>query len=258
MNNISGRRWARTFLALALFVSVVGNVAHTVLADSSISLWLRVPGAVIWPVFTFGAIEIIVRMIWERSWTHNIARNILLLPAIPAAITSYEHLYSLLLLMGERAFIAMIGPLAIDGMMIGCTMVLLFTRPGVLRDTLTADEMLEKYGIDDELDWDIAAQIELTHQPEDAPISPAPISAPPAAPRAPRAISWDASKVAELVVDGEKTQAVMDATGASRPTVDRFRKVAKVLQADPRAAIDPAAEKLRPEYVSMLRKLVSR
>ena len=49
MNNVSGRRWARTFLALALFVSVVGNVAHTVLAKSEISLWLRVPGAVIWP-----------------------------------------------------------------------------------------------------------------------------------------------------------------------------------------------------------------
>jgi hypothetical protein len=258
MNNISGRRWARTFLALALFVSVVGNVAHTVLAESEISQWLRVPGAVIWPVFTFGAIEIIVRMIWERSWTHNIARNILLLPAIPAAITSYEHLYSLLLLMGERAFIAMIGPLAIDGMMIGCTMVLLFTRPGILPDAPDLDEVLTRYEITEDLDWDIAAQIELTHTPEDVPVSPAPVSAPPAAPRAPRAVSWDASRVAELVVDGEKTQTVMDQTGASRPTVDRFRKVAKILQADPRAVVDHAAEKLRPEYVSMIRKLVSR
>lgn len=254
MNNISGRRWARTFLALALFVSVVGNVAHTVLAESEISLWLRVPGAVIWPVFTFGAIEIIVRMIWERSWTHNIARNILLLPAIPAAITSYEHLYSLLLLMGERAFIAMIGPLAIDGMMIGCTMVLLFTRPGLTPTAVDLDELLERYDVNG--DWDRALEMELEQTQEIVPVSPAPTG--PSVSRTPRA-TWDARVVAEMSVDGRRTQEIVDAVpGAGRSTVDRFRKVAKMLQADPRAVIDAKAEKLRPEHIHLMRELVSR
>lgn len=257
MNNTSGRRWARTFFALALLVSVVGNVAHTVLAKSEISLLLRVPEAVIWPMFTFGAIEIIVRMIWKRSWTHGIARNILLLPAIPAAITSYQHLNSLLLLEGETPFIAMIGPLAIDGMMIGCTMVLLWTRPGATPTPsapIDLDELLEKYDVNG--DWDRALEMELEQTAEIVPVSPAPTG--PSAPRTPRA-TWDARVVAEMSVDGRRTQEIVDAVpGAGRSTVDRFRKVAKMLQADPRAVIDAKAEKLRPEHIHLMRELVSR
>jgi hypothetical protein len=256
MQNTSGRRWARTFLALALFVSVVGNVAHTVLADSSISLWLRVPGAVIWPLFTFGGIEIVVRMVWERSFTHRLGRNIILLPAIPAAITSYQHLYSLLLMMGEERFIAAIGPLAIDGMMIGCTMVLLFTRPEVpLLDVTAPLERLEALEQEQAAqDWSAAAEIELA--PEITAEQIKPIS--PAVPRAPRAVSWDVARTVEMIVDGAKDPEILAATGASKTTAGRFRKVAKQLQADPRASIDSAAEKVRPEHVQMIRELVSR
>jgi hypothetical protein len=257
MHNTSGRRWARTFLALALFVSMVGNIAHTILADSHISLWLRVPGAVLWPLFTFGGIEIVVRMVWERRFSHYLGRNIILLPAIPAAIISYQHLYSLLLMMGEERFIAAIGPLAIDGMMIGCTMILLFTRP-VTQSHLDVTAPLERLkALEQEQtaqDWSAAAEIELA--PEITAEQIAPTS--PAVPRAPRATSWDVARTVEMIVDGAKDPEIQAATGASKTTAGRFRKVAKQLQADPRASIDSAAEKVRAEHVQMIRELVSR
>lgn len=248
MDNTSGRRWARTFLALALSISVVGNVAHTVLAESSISLWLRVPGAVIWPIFTFGGIEIVVHMVWERSFTHRLGRNIILLPAIPAAITSYQHLYSLLLMMGEERFIASIGPLAIDGMMVGCTMVLLFTRP----QTPTADvepalQRLEALALEQTSgDWDSAAERELSAI---EPTSPAPIGQ-----RTPRGEVSSALRtaVAELI-SGVPAVQVSTGQGASRSVIGRYHKVMRILRDDPNALIDVGQEKVRQELVDEIR-----
>lgn len=247
IDNSDGRRWARVFLGLALFVSMVGNVTHTVLAESSISLWLRVPGAILWPLFTFGGIEIIVRMIWERRWTHSFARNMVLFPALPAAIISYEHLYSLLLLMGERQFIAFIGPLAIDGMMVGCTMALLFTRKvaeqaAPIVAEVDVDEVLSRHGVGQE------------EMP--IPISPAPQA--PRTERAPRAVEWDVRQVAEMAADGVKAAEIHTATGVSPAVAGRFTKVAKALRANPAAEIDAKAEKIRPEAVRIMRELISR
>lgn len=107
-----------------------------------------------------------------------------------------------------------------------------------------------------EMDWSVAAEIELgTEMLQDAPISPAPDR--PAITRAPRT-PWDVRKVAEMAVDGARTQEIVDATGVSRPTADRFRKVAKTLVANPRAEIDYRAEKINSEYVKIMRELVLR
>lgn len=248
MDNSSGRRWARGFLVTALAVSLVGNIAHTVLATSDISLWLRVPGAVVWPVFAFGGIEILVRVIWSRTLSHRFSRAMILLPVLPAAITSYEHLRSLLLMMGERPFIATIGPAAIDGMMVGCTLVLLFTRPEIVPTSIDLDEMIDRYGIGD---WDTAVQTELVEPLPETPVSPAPIGE-----RRTRS-RWDARRVCELAIDGVKAPAAHEQTGIGQSTYARYLRVARQLQTDPRAAIDVTA-KVPADHIDLIRKLVTR
>lgn len=247
IDNSDGRRWARFTLALALLLSMAGNALHTVLADSSISLWLRMPPALLWPVFTFLGIEVLVRIIWERRTSHKVARALVLIPAVPAAIVSYEHLYSLLLLMGERQFIAAIGPAAIDGAMIGMTMVLLFTRrvaeqAAPIVAEVDVDEVLSRHGVGQ----------------EEMPIPISPALQAPRTERAPRAVEWDVRQVAEMAADGAKASEIHVATGVSPAVAGRFTKVAKALRANPAAEIDAKAEKVRPEAVRIMRELISR
>ena len=257
--NASGRRWARFTLALALIVSVVGNVTHTVLADSTISLWLRVPAAIVWPAFTFLGIEVLVRIIWERSLTHRLVRNMVLLPAIPAAVGSYEHLYSLLLQMAERHFIAFIGPLAIDGAMIGMTMVLLFTRSTQLVEApVNVDaemERLERLLAEQTFADEVQRAYEMSVETVEPEPAPAPLAIERKA-RAPRS-AWNAREVAEMAVDGHKASDINAKLNVPLPTAYRFTKVARTLKADPRAEIF-AADKVHPEHVAIMRELVSR
>jgi hypothetical protein len=254
IDNSNGRRWARFTLLLALFISMAGNVTHTILAESEISLWLRVPPAALWPIFTFLGIEVLVRIIWQPTTTHKTARALVLFPAIPAAIVSYEHLYSLLLLMGEEKFIAAIGPAAIDGAMIGMTIVLLTTRnlpvlepaneEPIAPAPLTMEEELERFTLADMLP-----------QPADAPVSPAPMQAPPSQAlllplpkieRAPRASSAEREeKVRALLADP-------DLKAGNDSTMRRYARVARMLRDAPQADIDHAKEKVQPAIVETI------
>ena len=125
----NARRYVRNTLVFTLIISIIANITETTLATSDISLWLRVPGAAVWPILAFRAIEILVRMLWERSFSHYLTRSLILIPGIPAIIVSYEHQRALLIAMGETGIVPFIGPIAIDGLMIGCTLALLVTRP---------------------------------------------------------------------------------------------------------------------------------
>lgn len=124
----NARRYMRNTLVFTLVISIIANITETTLAVSEISLWLRVPGAAVWPVLTFCAIEILVRVQWERRFSHYLTRSLILIPGIPAVIVSYEHQRALLVSMGETGIVPFIGPIAIDGLMIGCTLALLVTR----------------------------------------------------------------------------------------------------------------------------------
>ncbi len=241
IDNTNGRKWARFTLALSLTASVAGNITHTVLAASTISLGLRVPGAVLWPVFTFLGIEVLVRIIWERSFTHRLARNMVLFPAIPAAIVSYEHLHGLLLMMGEDRFIAMIGPLAIDGAMIGCTMALLFTRATpALPDEPPAETVTEPKA------WFVAEDGES--------VVPAKIALPPAEKRVPSGQKSAAmEKAVRLMLEGRRQEAV-DSGLIGDSTLRRYEKVRKVLRDDALAEIDCKAQKVQPHLIEIMRQ----
>jgi hypothetical protein len=250
----SGRKWARTWLVIALVVSVVGNVAHTVLADSSISLGLRVPGAVVWPAFVFGAIEVLIRVVWQPKATHRFARTMLLLPIVPAAITSYEHLFRLLQLMGETDFIAAIGPAAIDGLMIGCTLTVLFTRPEgtTLEPVRTGpvyqyDKPIGPMPMVDPIwqEFDLAS-ITQPIEPDPRPVSPAPARS-----RISRGDVPEALLAAIKALELDETPEY--GPGASKPVVDRYRRVIRALRTDPHADIPAAEWKVRSELVEKIR-----
>jgi len=271
--NANGRAWARFWLIVALLVSVTANVTHTVLADSEITLLLRVPGAVVWPMFTFAGIEILVRIIWERRWTHSIARNVLLAAAVPAAITSYEHQYTLLGMMGEDELIQIIGPLAIDGLMIGCTMALLFTR-----EQAEKIERIQEIDVDATLaKWDVVAEAEravressgssaalapesdagplLVHSESESP-GTVEIAAPLAVvtePRAPRAGSEALEKAIRALLDGQGVKEAAEAHGVGRSTLQRYETVRNRLRDDALAVIDTKSAKVRPELVELMR-----
>lgn len=238
IDNDNGRKWARFWLIVALLVSTVANVTHACLAKSDITLWLRVPGAVIWPVFTFAGIEILVRMVWQKRLPHTATQWVLMSAAVPAAITSYEHQFTLLGLMGERLVIQCIGPVAIDGLMIGCTMALLFTRklpapPERVQAVVTLEEELERLTLAD-----------LTSP---APVSPAPVvNDAPKSERAPvtRASNGEMeSKVREMLDTPS-----LDTGGSS--TLRRYASVARTLRDDPQAEI--TARGVRPDIINTI------
>jgi hypothetical protein len=124
-----GHGWAYLGVVLGLGASVAGNVANTVLTSSDVDLRLRIPFAVLWPVFLGIGIEVLTRVRWERNWRTWIARALLVGPVSAlSAFMSYLHLHHLMIMSGEPGLAQAVGPLAIDGTLFGCTVALLVTR----------------------------------------------------------------------------------------------------------------------------------
>lgn len=214
IDNTSGRSWARFALVATLFVSVVANITHAVLAKSEITLWLRVPGAAIWPILSFLAIEIIVRIVWRRTWAHALARLFILGPAVPAVIVSYEHQERLLRMMGESGIVQAIGPLAIDGLMIGCTLALLFTRttPAPIPAPVIAE-----------------AEIEIEHPPT---LAEPPAPAVERAPRTPRPPAADGARLTAVraLLAGATPKAAAIESGLSVQNVRKYGQAVRALR----------------------------
>ncbi|MBN1173429.1 MAG: hypothetical protein JXA67_14755 [Micromonosporaceae bacterium] len=127
----TGRGWAYLGVLLGGAVSIAANVAHSYVpptavieaGPAAVETWQPRPGAVVgavfWPIALFIAVEIFARIAWPvlRRWT--MLRFGGLLPvALVAAIVSYRHLSGLLHFYGEDTLTTIIGPLAVDGLMI--------------------------------------------------------------------------------------------------------------------------------------------
>lgn len=135
--NSSGQRWARGGLAFGALFSIIGNVTHTVMSTSAMTLWIRVPLAVVWPVALFIAVEILVRVDWRARFIDWLGRVLLTVPvSIVAAIVSYLHLHHLMTLAGEPGSASILGPVAVDGLMLGSTVALLAIRARSLAEEL--------------------------------------------------------------------------------------------------------------------------
>jgi hypothetical protein len=105
-------------------VSIAANVLHAMSEPAAPAA--AVAGAAVWPVFLLIAVEILSRVQWGQHWGQRWAGLIgAAAVAIVAAIESYMHMRGLLLSWGETPFLATIGPLAVDGLMVLAGMALL-------------------------------------------------------------------------------------------------------------------------------------
>lgn len=267
---MSGRRLVRATLLLTLGLSIAANIGHTILADSAVPVWLRMIGAVWWPLCVFLAVEIFFRVQLSGTVMHRVAQALVLAPSVVAAITSYEHMHFMLLAMGEKPFIAIIGPAAVDAFMIGCTLILLFTREmAALSDTakqirldmvstwmdagqVDVDEVLQRHGI--------------TEQEMPIPVSPA-VPAErilSAAEVGDQMAQTQEALLARLPVakpagnTAEKLQALLadPELKATTSTMRTYAKVARMLREDPQATIGPKVDgrSVRPELVEQIRE----
>ncbi len=129
----SGRGWAYAGAILGGLVSIAANIAHSFIAPHGAPAdWAPEPGAVVgavvWPVFLFVAVEILARVRWPQGWGWQITRWGGLLPVtLVAAIVSYRHLSGLLNHYGEEPLVYLLGPLAVDGLMVMATAALMAT-----------------------------------------------------------------------------------------------------------------------------------
>lgn len=242
-NSQSGRTLTRFTLVVTLLISIVANVTHSTLAESVISLWLRIPGGVIWPTLTFLAIEIIVRVQWQSRWTHHLARFFVLGPAVPAAIISYEHQRNLLIMMGERGIVPIIGPLAIDGLMIGCTLALLFTsaRGAELVGIENSVQRLQEIEVGTPEVVEVAEAI--TREAARQPAQPAPA----------RLGSASLAVAIDALRDGASVKQAAGVSGMSQPAVRKYAAVMRLLADDVNAAIDTRKMGVRASVVDDMR-----
>lgn len=133
MSKRQGRGWAYIGALLGGVVSIAANIAHSYVPPKGAPTdWSphagAVVGAVFWPVALFVAVEIFARTRWgaEAKWTT--LRWLGLLPvALVAAVVSYRHLSGLLAFYGEDGLTVVIGPLAVDGLMVMATGALIAT-----------------------------------------------------------------------------------------------------------------------------------
>jgi hypothetical protein len=134
---ISGRRWAYIGAALGGTVSIAANIAHSYVPPTDLAPRLAqdwspnigaVIGAMFWPVALFVATEILTRVAWPSGWAWQLVRWLGMLPvAAVAALVSYRHLSGLLDFYGEEWIVRILGPLAVDGLMVMATGAILAT-----------------------------------------------------------------------------------------------------------------------------------
>lgn len=135
----NGRAWAYAGTALGGLVSIAANVAHSFVPPAGApASWRPALGApllaVFWPVALFVAIEILTRTVWRRGWRYIALRFGGLIPvAGTAAIVSYMHLSGLLAHYAEPRITVVIGPLAVDGLMVMSASALMATSPAVVK-----------------------------------------------------------------------------------------------------------------------------
>lgn len=129
----TGRGWAYTGAVLGGVVSIAANVAHSYVPPPHAGeAWApnggAVIGAIFWPVALFVVIEIFARIAWPEARRWAALRWLGLVPvAVVAAVVSYRHMSGLLAFYGDDGLTAVIGPLAVDGLMVMATGALIAT-----------------------------------------------------------------------------------------------------------------------------------
>ncbi|NJC86804.1 hypothetical protein HC030_30325 [Planosporangium mesophilum] len=217
----TGRVYAYTGAILGGIVSIAANIAHSYVPPAEVAKAIaaaqrtgaKVPdwsphlgaviGAVFWPVFLFIAVEIFANVAWPAARRWTALRFLGLLPvALVAAVVSYRHLSGLLAFYGEDRLTVVVGPLAVDGLMVMASGALVAI--GARRAAGTAAEQVTETATDAALPAPAADPASVTPTPpiaadDDVPV-PAPQDTPKPKPvRAPKRQPSAADRVARAV-----------------------------------------------------------
>lgn len=125
-----GRAWAYGGFVFGIAASVAANIeskraAATATDDIDIG---PIVAAATWPVALVVATEVLLRVSWPSGNWWRVARfGAVAAVALVAATISYGHLRDLLLIYGESELAATIGPFAVDGLMVVCSLALMAT-----------------------------------------------------------------------------------------------------------------------------------
>jgi hypothetical protein len=138
-DHTSGKGWALAGFLTAVSVSILANIARMyVRPEHAPENWAPHPGAVAmaawWPIALLISIEVIARVQWPDGFIWRAIRyGGLTTVAAIAAIISYRHMSGLMSAYGEAGIGAMIGPLAVDGLMVVSSGALLAIAHNVKR-----------------------------------------------------------------------------------------------------------------------------
>jgi hypothetical protein len=124
MSSTKGKAWSTFGFALGITASVCANVAHSYIRPHP-QLGAVISSA-FWPVALLVSLEVISRVEWpEGRWWLLTRFGGLSTVALVAALTSYLHMSALLAYYHEDIITVAIGPIAIDGLMVICSVALL-------------------------------------------------------------------------------------------------------------------------------------
>jgi hypothetical protein len=246
-----GITWARGGLIFGVLTSVAGNVSNVIMTDSASNVAWRIPGAVVWPLALFVGIEVMVRNRQHRSKLAYLGRALLMVVSVTTFTTSFVNLNGFMAKTDEPWLARFTGPIGVDTLMLGCTVFLLAATLTVAEKSAEiVAEIPQPVLEESEPPLTLA---EMLPQPlSEIPVSPAPIGQEEQPKtRTPRGETPAALEAAVRAILANEP--VQYGTGASRPVVARYAKVARALRNDPRAEIDAAQEKVRPEMLDLLR-----
>ena len=117
-----GRIFAYAGILLGLGISTTINVMHAVRTSGQWwSPWLD--GA--WPVLLFIALEVLTRTRWGAGSARYAAWFGVGVVALVAGVESYWNLRAMMILAHKEVWLATLGPLGIDGLMVACAAALL-------------------------------------------------------------------------------------------------------------------------------------
>lgn len=186
--------WATSAFLLGVGVSISANVAHTYYpspevlqaAHKTAETWAPPVGAQLaaafYPLALLLVVELLSRVDWPGTWGWQASRyGGTAIVAGVAAVVSYRHMAALLAAYGEDDLTAMIGPLAVDGLMVVASFALLAlgrdgeAAPRVAEVTAPAGlESPEPWTDDEPIGMDAGAGIDPEPQPHPLPWWPLP------------------------------------------------------------------------------------
>lgn len=232
----AGRGWAYTGVALGAVTSVAANIAHSYVPPAGSTSDFTPPtgsviSAVFWPVALVVGIEVLARAAWPAEARWLWLRYGGLVPvATVAAVVSYLHMSGLLAYYGESKVAVILGPLAVDGLMVMATGALIATSPARHRtavaggmpargDVATPPPVAITVPGPGTLPVATPAPVVATSEPWVA-TEPEPVATP--RPAIPVTDMEKAARVAAAKASGLSQKATAEETGIPRTTVRRY------------------------------------